>query len=92
MAGKLHNQSKKAGVEKKYIRQKRDRRKLNLEKKSHEYSELCGADVCLGIRIRDSGQVYIFSADHSGFWSFLSRKLVIHSKRLLCRHRMDSLY
>jgi hypothetical protein len=47
MAGKPRSQSKKTGVEKKYIRQKRDRRKLNLEKKSHEYSELCGADVCL---------------------------------------------
>lgn len=86
MAGKLLNQSKKASVEKKYTRQKRDRRKLNLEKKSYEYSELCGAEVCLGIRIRESGKVYIFSADHSGYWSFLGRKLVFYSEKLLCRY------
>jgi hypothetical protein len=92
MARNPHSQSKKAGVEKKYIRQKRDQRKLNLEKKSHKYRELYGADICLGIRIQDSGQIYIFSADHSGFWSFLGCKLVFHSERLLCRHRMDSPY
>jgi hypothetical protein len=63
-------------VERKSLRQKRDRRKTNLEKESQEYSELCGADVCLGIRIRESGKVFIFSADASGFWSFLSSQLV----------------
>lgn len=76
MAAERSKQLKKTSLEKKHVRQKRDRRKLNLEKKSYEYSELCGADVCLGIRIRDSGNVYIFSADQSGFWAFLGRKLV----------------
>ncbi|KAL4767094.1 hypothetical protein BDW60DRAFT_200776 [Aspergillus nidulans var. acristatus] len=60
---------------KKSLRQKRDRRKTSLENKSHEFSKICGADVCLGIRIRDSGQVFIFSADPSGFWSFLRSQL-----------------
>jgi hypothetical protein len=34
---------------KKSIRQKRDRRKVTLENKLQQYSEMCGADVCLGI-------------------------------------------
>ncbi|KAL4744300.1 hypothetical protein BDW72DRAFT_188858 [Aspergillus terricola var. indicus] len=61
---------------KRSIRQKRDRRKTSLMKKSSEYSKMCGADVCLGIRIRESGQVYIFSADASGFWAFVGSQLV----------------
>jgi hypothetical protein len=72
----FHGQFKAPSVEKKSLRQKRDWRKLSLEKKSHEYSKLCGADVCLGIRIRESGKVFIFSADTSGFWSFLTAQLV----------------
>lgn len=63
-------------TQKKSLRQKRDQRKKTLENKSQEYSEMCGADVCLGIRIRESGQVFIFSADSSGFWSFLTAQLV----------------
>ncbi len=61
---------------KKRIRQKRDRRKVSLWKKSSEYSKMCGADVCLGIRIRESGRIYIFSADPSGFWAFVGAQLV----------------
>jgi hypothetical protein len=61
---------------KKSIRQKRDQRKMTLENKLQQYSEMCGADVCLGIRIRESGEVFIFSADSSGFWSFLRSQLV----------------
>jgi hypothetical protein len=49
---------------------------MTLENKSQEYSEMCGADVYLGIRIRESGQVFIFSAGSSGFWSFLRSQLV----------------
>ncbi|KAH1607624.1 hypothetical protein KXX21_005129 [Aspergillus fumigatus] len=30
---------------------------------------MCGADICLGIRLRDSGRVFTFMADASGFWS-----------------------
>lgn len=74
-------QSKASSVEKKSLRQKRDRRKTNLEKKLHEYSNICGADVCLGIRIRESGQAFIFPADASGFWSFLSSQLVWAPKK-----------
>ncbi|KAL4935257.1 hypothetical protein BDV06DRAFT_132469 [Aspergillus oleicola] len=60
---------------KKLIRQKRDRRKASLMKKSSEYSKLCGADVCLGIRIRESGRVHIFTADSLGFWAFVGAQL-----------------
>lgn len=60
----------------KSIRQKRDRRKAGLMKKASEYSKMCGADVCLGIRIRDTGRVYMFSADASGFWEFVGLQLV----------------
>ncbi|KAF3386949.1 hypothetical protein F1880_000447 [Penicillium rolfsii] len=48
---------------------------MTLENKLQQYSEMCGADVCLGIRIRESGEVFIFSADSSGIWSFLRTQL-----------------
>jgi hypothetical protein len=70
----------------KSIRQKQDRRKTSLMKKSLEYSKMCSGDVCLGIHIRDTGRVCILSADASGFWAFVGSKLVyshhmhIHSK------------
>ncbi|PKX99509.1 uncharacterized protein P174DRAFT_334459, partial [Aspergillus novofumigatus IBT 16806] len=51
------------------------RRKTSLMKKSFKYSKMCGADIYLGICIRDTGQVYIFSADASGFWAFVGSKL-----------------
>jgi hypothetical protein len=60
----------------KSIRQKRDRRRAGLMKKASEYSKMCGADVCLGIRIRDTGRVYMFSADASGFWELVGLQLV----------------
>ncbi|KAJ5940158.1 hypothetical protein N7516_000326 [Penicillium verrucosum] len=69
---RISKRSKSSSMEKKLLRQKRDRRKSCLEKKA----KMCGADVCLGIRIRQSGKVFIFSADASGFWSFLSSQLV----------------
>ncbi|GKZ98359.1 hypothetical protein AnigIFM59636_002767 [Aspergillus niger] len=53
---------------KKMMRQKRDRRKKSLLRKAYEYSKLCDADVCLGIRIRESGQVTTFLSDSTGFW------------------------
>jgi hypothetical protein len=65
---KLQESSKPS---RKSIRQKRDRRKAGLMKKSSEYSKKCGADVCLCIRIRDTGRFYMFSADASGFWEFV---------------------
>ncbi|KAJ5215252.1 uncharacterized protein N7498_001659 [Penicillium cinerascens] len=36
---------------------------------------MCDADVCLGIRIRETGQIHILSADTSGFWAFLASQL-----------------
>ena len=73
---RIPKQSKNSSVEKKLLRQKRDRRKSCLEKKTREYSKICGADICLGIHIRQSGKVFIYSADTSGFWSFLSSQFV----------------
>jgi hypothetical protein len=73
--------SKSLKLRKKMIRQKRDRRKNSLIKKSFEYSNMCGADVCLGIRIRETGQVHIFSADSSGFWAFVGVQLVYLPRR-----------
>jgi hypothetical protein len=72
----LSKPASQSSLDRKSLRQKRDRRRLNLEKKLDEYSKLCGADVCFGIRIRESGQVFIFSADDSGFWTFLGSHLV----------------
>jgi hypothetical protein len=59
----------------KSIRQKRAHRKIGLMKKVSECSKMCGADVCLDIHIRDTGRVYMFSADASGFWGFLGSKI-----------------
>ncbi|KAJ5409978.1 uncharacterized protein N7487_004337 [Penicillium crustosum] len=60
----------------KSMRQKQGRRKSILMKKAREYSKLCEADVCVGIRLRETGQVFILSADVSGFWGFLGSQLV----------------
>lgn len=60
----------------KLLRQKQCRRKTSLMKKAYEYSKLCNADVCMGIRMRETGQVHILSADSSGFWAFLALQLV----------------
>lgn len=35
-------------------------------KKAREYSTLCEADVCVGIRLWETGQVFILSADVLG--------------------------
>jgi hypothetical protein len=45
-------------------------------KKASEYSEMCDADVCVAIRMRETGQIHILSADTSGFWAFLTLQLV----------------
>lgn len=45
-------------------------------KKAFEYSKMCNADVCVGIRMRETGQVHILSADATGFWAFLTTELV----------------
>lgn len=61
----------------KAFRQMRDRRRDGIIKKANEYSKLCSADVCLGIRLRDSGRVYTFLADESGFWSSFESQVVV---------------
>lgn len=71
----LKSATKKASRAKSIL-QKQSRRKKNMMKKAWEYSVKCDADVCLGIRLRDNGQVHILSADSSGFWAFISQQLV----------------
>lgn len=58
------------------MRQKRDHRRNSLIKKSSEYSKMCDADIYLSIRIRETGRVYIFSADDLGFWAFMGSQLI----------------
>jgi SRF-type transcription factor (DNA-binding and dimerisation domain) len=45
------------------LREKRNRRKDNLIKKAYEYSAMCDADVCLGIRLEENGRVFTFCSD-----------------------------
>lgn len=68
--------SSRASSKRKLLRQKQSRRKSNLMRKACEYSKMCEADVCLGIRLRETRQVYILSADTSEFWGFLRSELV----------------
>ncbi|CAI7662612.1 unnamed protein product [Penicillium crustosum] len=75
MAAIKATKSKDTTSKRKLIRQKQCRRKTSLIKKTYEYSRMCSADVCVGIRIRETGQVHILSADTSGFWAFLGSQL-----------------
>ena len=76
MAAAPHTRPGRLVPSKKARRQKQCRRKSTLMTKACEYSKMCDADVCLGIRLRETGQVYILSADPSGFWAFLGSQLV----------------
>jgi hypothetical protein len=80
MAASERAQSNKPST-RKLIRQRQYRRKTNMMKKAFEYSKMCDADVCVGIRMRETGQIHILSADTSGFWAFLHLQLV-------CKHKM----
>ncbi|KAI2788536.1 hypothetical protein POX_e06554 [Penicillium oxalicum] len=72
----IKNAQLKKPSKRKLIRQKQSRRKTNMMKKASEYSKMCDADVCVGIRMRETGQIHILSADTSGFWAFLPLQLV----------------
>jgi hypothetical protein len=50
----------KTAQERKKIREKRNRRKDNLIKKANEYSAMCDADVCLGIRLKENSRSFYF--------------------------------
>ncbi|KAJ5471543.1 hypothetical protein N7530_008900 [Penicillium desertorum] len=65
--GPLHSNG--SSSKRKSMRQKQSRRKFNLMKKARKYN------VCVGIRLRETGQVFIMSADVSGFWGFLGSQL-----------------
>ncbi|CAG8221927.1 unnamed protein product [Penicillium nalgiovense] len=69
-------QPRRSNLVRKSKRQKQGRRKSSLMKKAAEYSKMCDADVCVGIHLRETGQVFILSADASGFWAFLGSQLV----------------
>ncbi|KAJ6093087.1 hypothetical protein N7486_008376, partial [Penicillium sp. IBT 16267x] len=57
--------------------QNKSRRRTNLMKKAYEYSKMCDADVCVGIRLRETGQVHVLSLDDSEFWAFLNSQLYL---------------
>lgn len=57
-------------------------------KKVSEYSKMCDADICVGIRLRETGQVYILMVDNSGVWAFLASHLVCHKLRHLQKRRL----
>lgn len=59
---------------------------MGLIKKAYEYSELCDADVCLGIRLRGSGHVFTFLSDPAGFWSKFDSLLVRNMRARLSLH------
>ncbi|CAG8285523.1 unnamed protein product [Penicillium salamii] len=52
MASAPPTQSNRSQSVKKSMRQKRGRRKSSLMKKASDYSKMCDADVCVGIRLR----------------------------------------
>lgn len=87
MASASPTQSNRSKSVRKSKRQKQGRRKLSLMKKAAEYSKMCDADVCVGIRLRETGQVFILSADASGFWAFLGSQLVCF--QLCLRWKVD---
>ncbi|KAF7594871.1 hypothetical protein BBP40_007905 [Aspergillus hancockii] len=60
---------------KKSIRQKTNRRRKGLMRKASQYSGMCGADVFVGIRLKESGRLYTLLAESSPFWSFLRSQL-----------------
>ncbi|KAL4984449.1 hypothetical protein BDW68DRAFT_180640 [Aspergillus falconensis] len=70
-----HSKAASKSGSRRLLRQKRDRRRETLINKVYEYSRMCGADICLGIRIRDTGKVFTVSIDPTGFWSFLHPQL-----------------
>jgi hypothetical protein len=80
---------------KKSTRQKRCRRKHSLMKKACEYSKMCDADVCLGIRIRETGQIaYLLSrrtyAKPTKFWPFYSFLTMVNRRRNTSQSSTDS--
>lgn len=65
-------------MEKKRKRQKRHKRGQTLIKKAYEMSAFFNADVCLGIKLRDTGKIMTFCADKTGVWSSFITYLVFH--------------
>ena len=72
----LPQKSEITKTNRKNIRQRRDRRKRSLLRKSYEYGVLCVADVFIGIRDRESGQIFTFCTDQPNPWSHFESQLV----------------
>ena len=68
--------TKRRSNSKKAQRERRDRRKNTLLKKAYEFCVECRADVCLSIRLKDSGQIVIFNSDSSGTWPLPESQIV----------------
>ncbi|PKX93566.1 uncharacterized protein P174DRAFT_353692, partial [Aspergillus novofumigatus IBT 16806] len=62
----------------KSAQQKGKRRKIGLMKKAYEYSELCNADICVGIRLREFSHIFTFLSDPTRFWSTLDSLLATY--------------
>lgn len=73
----------------KLMRQREGCRKTSLL--ACAYSNMCDVVVRVGIRIRETGQAHILSADASGFWALLTSHLVcyrtssINGRKLSCQ-------
>ena len=73
MSTRLHPPYQSQGVQKKQQRQKRDCHRASLIKKAYKLSTIYKAKVCLGIIIKNTGQVFIFCSNPKGIWqSFIS--------------------
>ena len=77
MTASTSDQSHLLQASKDSVRQKQGRRRKCLMKKASEYSKVCDADVCVGIRLHETGKVFILSAGSTGFWDFVKLQLVL---------------
>lgn len=78
--GEIKSSKVDLSSKRKLLCQRRCRRKLNLMKKACEYSKMFDADVCVGIRLRETGEVLFLSADPLGFWDSFRSQLVQNIK------------
>ncbi|KAL2835842.1 hypothetical protein BJX68DRAFT_251243 [Aspergillus pseudodeflectus] len=56
--------------------QQKNRRKNTIFKRAAEYSLECKADILVAIRIRKTGEIYIFDSSTEGRWLRTLRRLV----------------
>lgn len=69
--------TKEQRLRKRQVRQRNERR-ISLMHKAYLYSNVCHADIFLGIRLRENGHVFTFQSDKLRFWSPMTQHLVGH--------------